>query len=197
VTTGKILNMGDASRVVEILARYFRPDQAFNMAEVGVYRGQTSAAILRAFSKCRLWMVDSWEAADPQGGYAKSGDGVAKLTQDEQEENCRLAIAETAFAEHRRVISKLPSVDAARVRYSFGQSFDAIFLDAAHNYRSVAADIAAWRQLLKPGGLFVFHDYTHPRNNGRGYGVRRAVDEWAEQGKVTLETLGSMAFAKV
>jgi hypothetical protein len=195
--TTKPLNMGDATRVVEILRSYFRPDQAFNMAEVGVYRGHTSAAILRAFSGCCLWMVDSWEAADPQSDYAKSGDGVTKLTAEEQKENCRQAIAVTEFASHRRVISNLPSVQAAYIRYGLGMKQDAIFLDAAHNYENVKADISAWRPLLHPGSLFIFHDYTHPRNNGRGYGVRQAVDEWAEREGVELKTLGSMAFAVV
>lgn len=203
-TATRPLNMGDAPRVVEILARHFRRDQSFHMAEVGVYRGQTSAAILRTFSACRLWMVDSWEAADPTGVYAASGDGVARLTKDEQHMNMLAAAETTAFANRRskrRSIHIWKSATFGVELQGFPQiRFDAIFLDAAHDYDSVVADIAAWRPLLRhghPGSLFIFHDYLHPRNNGRGYGVRQAVDEWAEREGRNLETLGSMAWTVV
>jgi len=195
--TTKPLNMGDAPRVTEILARYFHPDQPFNMAEVGVYRGQTSAAILRAFSGCHLWMVDSWEAADPNGGYAKSGDGVAKLTEEEQSENYLAAVRAVQFAACRIGVFRQSSLSVAEVGARIRSRLDAVLLDAAHDYDSVVADIAAWRPLLRSGSPFIFHDYGHPRNNGRGYGVRQAVDEWAAREGRKLEMLGSMAWAEV
>lgn len=202
----KPLNMGDARRVTEILARYFRQEAQFRMVEVGVYRGETSAAILRAFPNCLLWMVDSWSAADPSGNYARSGDGVAKLSQAEQDANLKAAVAAISAWHERACVVKDGSLSAAeRLAMQFGNaSFDVVFLDAAHDYESVKSDIAAWRPLVKAGGLFIFHDYTHPRNAGRGYGVRRAVDEWAESEGIDggdegggLQTLGSMAFAVV
>jgi len=49
--------------------------------------------------------------------------------------------------------------------------FDYAFLDAAHDYDSIRADIAAWWPKIKPGGWLAGHDYTNAE------GVRQAVDE--------------------
>lgn len=51
------------------------------------------------------------------------------------------------------------------------KSLHFVFIDAAHDYESVKADIAAWKGKVKPGGIFAGHDY------GSHAGVRQAVDE--------------------
>lgn len=51
-------------------------------------------------------------------------------------------------------------------------SIDAVFIDAAHDYNSVAADIDMWLPLVRSGGWIGGHDYC------KGYpGVIRAVKE--------------------
>jgi predicted O-methyltransferase YrrM len=65
------------------------------------------------------------------------------------------------------------SVEAAR-QLSGQHTFDMVFLDGAHDYASVRADILAWRPLLAPGGLLCGHDYPSWE------GVKRAVDELVE-----------------
>jgi predicted O-methyltransferase YrrM len=52
------------------------------------------------------------------------------------------------------------------------ETFDAVFIDADHEYGAVRGDIEQWSGLLKPGGLLCGHDY-HPAYPG----VVKAVDE--------------------
>lgn len=41
-------------------------------------------------------------------------------------------------------------------------SVDMVFVDGAHDYEAVRDDIAAWKPVVKDGGLLVFHDYDKP-----------------------------------
>ena len=56
--------------------------------------------------------------------------------------------------------------------YRAGMRFDSVFIDACHHYAECAADIEAWRPLIKPGGILSGHDYW-PKDAG----VMDAVNE--------------------
>lgn len=84
-------------------------------------------------------------------------------------------------------------VDIHRHRPIKGKSFDIgqtwrggeialLFIDAAHDYASVKADIEAWQNHVKVGGIIAYHDYwrnaqSHPVH----IEVKRAVDEWYDK----------------
>jgi predicted O-methyltransferase YrrM len=53
-----------------------------------------------------------------------------------------------------------PSVKAA-TQFADG-SLDFVFIDAAHDYANVCADIKAWKPKVKKGGMLAGHDYHHP-----------------------------------
>jgi predicted O-methyltransferase YrrM len=53
-----------------------------------------------------------------------------------------------------------------------GATLDFVFIDGDHSYEAVRADIANYRQLVRPGGVLCGHDYGDVCP-----GVRRAVDE--------------------
>ena len=54
---------------------------------------------------------------------------------------------------------RMTSVKAAA---NFGDgSLDFVFIDAAHDYDSVSADLRAWLPKVRPGGMIAGHDHEH------------------------------------
>ena len=61
------------------------------------------------------------------------------------------------------------SIEAAKLYEN--ESLDFVFIDAAHDYENVKADIIAWLPKVKQGGWIGGHDYTWSE------GVRQACRE--------------------
>ena len=150
--------------------------------EVGVHRGEFSERILERWRGLRLISVDAWSAElDPAGGAILGGQaGYDELL---RETRARLA----RFGE-RSEIRRLPSAEAA-AGTSPG-SLDFAYVDAAHDFDSVRADLEAWYPSLRPGGLLCGHDYFDGERLGSPYGVASAVREFcAERGLTATTTL--------
>ena len=77
------------------------------------------------------------------------------------------------------------SLDAAQQLMQ--SQFDMIFIDACHDYESVAADIKAWEPLLISGGLLCGHDYADP-----DYGVTKAVNELLPEAVCVVDSIWAM-----
>jgi predicted O-methyltransferase YrrM len=77
-----------------------------------------------------------------------------------------------------------------------GQPFDIVFIDGAHDYESVKADIDVALKFLADDGVLAFHDYrAYPgEHDGRwDEGVSRAVNELIVDGSQLLEQAGTVA----
>ena len=131
------------------------------IAEIGSWTGRSTLA-LAMNTKGVVWAVDTW-----LGAHGDLDDIVA------------IKGKEWAFNQFRHNLRFCPNVYVKRMTSLSASvqfepaSLDFVFIDAAHDYASVANDIKAWSPLLIRGGLLCGHDYC----DSRWPGVRQAVDE--------------------
>ena len=147
-------------------------------AEVGVHRGDMSAALMRLHPRLWLYMVDAWT----EGVYTDDKDGLAGRTEAEALEDKAVASRQTEFAAGRRLILHGRSQDAAEDLRGDRVRLDFVFLDADHSREALERDIGAWVPLIRPGGLLGGHDYGDPR-----FAVTQVVGEAAEANGWTVE----------
>lgn len=73
---------------------------------------------------------------------------------------------------------------AASAQWHSDKGLDGVFVDAAHDYESVKADIAAWLPKVKEGGFFGGHDIDAP---GVLQAITEAGFEWEQVGRCWIK----------
>ncbi len=141
-------------------------------AEIGVKHGQFSEYLLANWKGRVLHSIDAWKEF-PRDAYIDDAN-VAQENQDRFYRNTCKRLA--PFGSRSNVIRGL-SVESARL-FRDGQ-LDFVYLDAAHDYQNVCADLAAWFPKVRKGGILAGHDYATGLLHGTDFGVKAAVDEFA------------------
>lgn len=145
------------------------PDNA-QCVEVGVYKGRSVLFFADSMRDrpCVIHAVDTWDESD-----------WASHRPDEAVYQEFVGHAQRLGLVPPLVIHRESSRDAsARI---VDASIDIVFIDAAHTYEGVRADIGLWLPKLKPGSVLSGHDYS-----GSFPGVSQAVEEaFADRVKVT------------
>lgn len=132
-----------------------RVEHQGKFVEVGAFHGKSTAfmavEIANAHKPIEFYVVDPWE--DPEEETLHRLDAVRWRSFD-------IFIGHMAEGDVLDVIRplRLKSIDAARI-FDDG-SLDFVFIDAAHDEASAAADIAAWWPKIKSGGVLAGHDYA-------------------------------------
>lgn len=147
-------------------------------AEIGVNDGATSRVLLQQRPGLWLTIVDPFRHRGPNRLHMGR-------TPKQWERQYQLTRGVVSFAGSRATFLRRDSVPAAAEIAD--ASLDFCFIDADHSYEAVRADLAAWYPKVKPGGLLCGHDYNHPRD-GKQFGVRKAVDEFASLYGFPIET---------
>lgn len=147
-------------------------------AEIGSFKGDFAAWILATGRPRELHLIDPWKhETDPLYQEAWYG-GKA----DQQQMNAIFESVQERFQREIKagqVTLHRKSSEAAHVDFSDAY-FDWIYVDGNHRYEFVAQDLRLFYPKVKPGGFICGDDYGNA-----GWwegGVRRAVDEFVQQG---------------
>jgi len=143
-------------------------------AEVGVYEGDLSVALLERYPNLHLYMVDWWRAAAPDSEYRRSGDKLSLLSQEEMDAARDKALGSTwYFAGPRRIVLQRESGDAAKILAE--ESLDFVFIDADHTFDAVLRDLKVWYPKVRRGGIVSGHDWYENRRRFELFQVPQVV----------------------
>lgn len=148
--------------------------------ELGPKNGERSEAFLRR-SDLYLVMVDPW-----------STDVYPRWSQEKHDQHRKDAEERTAFAVDRRLIIQETSIDALKIlqgdeKWSY---LDFVCFDSIHQRDLLTADLVAYSEMLKLGGLLIGRYYQRRRKDGSYSGnprIKQTIDDFCESKGYTVE----------
>ncbi len=137
-----------------------------SMVEVGTLDGDFALDITGMRLDIDLTCVDSWE-----GRFSKNKEGAINRIGTKAE------------------ILEMRSVAGSKVFKD--NSIDLVYIDAAHDFKSVTEDIEAWYPKVKSGGILAGHDFQTRIDDGY-WGpieVEEAVTRWAKANNLIINVI--------
>lgn len=142
-------------------------------AEVGVWRGNYTIEILERLDVKKLYLIDPYAAYETYEDHEKKEIKSAEKQAREQLEQYKQKLVWIHDFSHKAV-NWIPE-----------NVLDFVYIDGNHNYGPVLADVTAYTQILKEGGLMSGHDFRQTEE-GR---VVDAVEDYCHLGNTRqLET---------
>jgi methyltransferase family protein len=157
--------------LIELMKHFHLPLVA---AEVGVAEGIWSIDLLQQGIE-KLYLIDIWERVP-------FIEGCASFDQEWHDKNYDSVVERTKPYKEKVIILKGFSYKMANQIPD--ESLGLVYLDAAHDYNGVKADIEIYWPKLVTGGILAFHDYANPE-----YGVWRAVKYFAHDNEREINML--------
>jgi hypothetical protein len=153
-------------------------------AEIGVHRGQFSAALVRALNPQRLYLIDPWRFVSSEkyatALYGRRG-GRAQKNMDR-----RYAAVLRRFSENiengQAIVIRATSNDACSAIPD--GTLDWVYIDGDHSYDAVLNDLRSYLPKLRLGGIMAGDDFGETQWFGSD--VVRAVHDFTEEGGAEL-----------
>ena len=141
-------------------------------AEIGVWKGRSIAYLtvemINAGKSIECYCIDTWA-----GSFKHQPEGTSGVSKEELNNLFDTFSKNLLSVKDHYIPIQMESLKAAE-RFA-DESLDFVFIDAAHEYEHVKADILKWLPKVKKGGVLAGHD-CYPNNPEFG-GVYRAVSE--------------------
>ena len=153
--------------------------ESAKFVEVGVWKGRSISYLaveaINANKNQQIYAVDTWAGSIEHIDPNNSNFNPELLTNPDWLYNLYLQNIEPV----KDIITSIRKPSLEAVNDFEDESLDFVFIDAAHEYEDVKADILAWLPKIKKTGILAGHDYDS--NNS----VQMAVDEIFTPFKIT------------
>ena len=176
--SARLLNLwhgGDARPMLDFLRKEKKEDLIG--AEIGVLHGINAVNILNNLSIKKLYLVDPYKLYPEYKDIIIPFAHICKKDADQ-----RLK----PFLDKIIRIFKFSS----EAKSEIPDDLDFIYIDGNHAYEYCLEDIENYYPKVKKGGIIGGHDYTPaPHPEPSNFGVRKAVDEFAQKNNLKLNHL--------
>lgn len=138
------------------------------MVEVGTFLGRSAYVLAATRPDCVLTVVDPFDCDIPSwlNGPTMRGD-------------VEIHHGENHFEAFKKYVGNMPNVRVCIDRSPLSKWMlpapNLVFIDAAHHYEAISADIRYWSQIATSHKALCGHDYSDEFSD-----VKRAVDEFAD-----------------
>lgn len=181
---------GSQAAIFEQIMSKLRPSK---MIEVGSWKGASAIHIANLAKSLGiqdfvLLCVDTWLGSPEHWSIRDDADFMPSLKLlNGYPQLYRQFLANVVLSGHSDCIVPFPisSDGAAQFLRTKSVVFDAAYIDAGHEYRSVRNDLEAFWPLVRPGGVMFGDDFV-----AGWHGVVRAVSEFADSGGFQLYLAG-------
>lgn len=144
-----------------VFAEVIKQSNPATIIEVGTWKGRSALHIAKLATAARVICVDTWLG---------SGEHIHSV-----EPKCQIPKDQYGYPTlYHQFLSNIhgkpeaarifpvaaPSVTAAKIFLSLGITAQLIYIDGEHSHRAVFADIAAYWDLLAPGGIMFGDDFS-------------------------------------
>ena len=142
----------NSSNRMEMHERILREIKAERMLEIGVYKGDFAAFMLKACpSRNTYYMLDPWRTLEDWNKPANKDDDSFNAFLEE-------ARSKTSFAGDRRIFLRGKTTEV--INEIEPESLDAVYVDGDHTLKGITIDLVnAWNK-LRPNGLIIGDDFT-------------------------------------
>lgn len=159
------------------------------VAEIGVLTGENAKTIKRINNPDKFVLIDYWSFLSDEENFTHFGS--RPVSWGKIFENARKPF----LGESNVFFVAALSWDAADL-FPDGY-FDWVYVDASHTYEDCAKDLEAWYPKVKNGGFLCGHDYSENEiATAKGWGVKRAVDEFINNKNLSIEFISNEIAAR-
>lgn len=175
-------------------------------AEIGVWMGSSSRQFVRRNPK-KLYLVDPWavrgydeavEANDPTfpvdayyKKYSRMAGGGNEKSFNKYYDDVAAAVEKEFGGMENVQICRMTATEwfDTYAELECDPFLDWIYIDGDHSYTGAYNDFCNALKFVKKGGLIIGDDYKWGRDGDKG-GVKKAVNQFAEENNFTLEQYG-------